>query len=483
MTRRSFLKGAAAAATAFPLVTIAGTKSSGRVLGANDTIRLAVAGIHGRGSGHIGELLGLKDEKVQIVALVDPDSSLFDSRKKTIRDKTGKEPVCVQDVRKVLEDKDVDGITIATPNHWHALMTIWACQAGKDVYVEKPISHEVAEGRRCVEAARRHKCMVQHGTQQRSMPSRAAEIAAVQSGKYGKLLVSKGYCCKPRWSIGTKPVGKPPAALDFDLWLGPAPEQPYHANLVHYNWHWFWDFGNGDVGNQGVHEMDVARWAIKGATLPTKVWGLGGRLGYQDQGQTPSTELAVMEFGDVLLVFETCGLVKDKEHPKGRPNTVKNEYYTTEGRICNGRFYANNGETGEALAKFEAKVTPGGPFGSWLRAMRSRKVEDLNADAEVAHYSAALCHLPNISYRLGEKVPFNKKTGRLGDNRQVVESFDSLRETLKDVGVKLEETEYTLGKVLTMDPKEERFTGEGAEAANALLTRAYRKGFVVPDKI
>ncbi|MFL5340274.1 MAG: Gfo/Idh/MocA family oxidoreductase, partial [Gemmataceae bacterium] len=160
MTRRSFLKGAAAA-SAFPLVTIAGTKSSGRVLGANDTIRIAVAGIHGRGSGHIGELLGLKDEKLQIVTLVDPDSSLFDSRKKTIRDKTGKEPTCVQDVRKVLEDKDVDAITIATPNHRHSLMTVWACQAGKDVYVEKPISHEVAEGRRCVEAARRHKRIVQ----------------------------------------------------------------------------------------------------------------------------------------------------------------------------------------------------------------------------------------------------------------------------------------------------------------------------------
>jgi predicted dehydrogenase len=482
MTRRSFLKGAAAAA-AFPLVTIAGTKSSGRVIGANDTIRVAVAGIHGRGNDHIKELLDLKNEKLEIVTLIDPDSSLFASHQKTIREKSGKEPTCVQDVRKVLEDKNIDAITIATPNHWHSLMTIWACQAGKDVYVEKPISHEVLEGRRCVEAARQNKRMVQHGTQQRSSSSRASEIAAVQSGKYGKLLVSKGYCCKPRWSIDTKPTGKPPAALDFDVWLGPAQEQPYHGNLVHYNWHWFWDFGNGDIGNQGVHEMDVARWAIKGATLPTKVWSLGGRFGYEDQGQTPNTEMAVMEFGDVLLVFEVRGLVSDSKHKVDFQPRVMNEFYTTEGRIANGRFYAKNGDKGEALTRPEVKVTPGGPFGSWLRAVRSRKVEDLNADVEVAHYSAALCHLPNISYRLGEKVSFDKKTGRLGDNREVVETFENIRQNLKGVGVKLEETEYTVGKVLTMDPKEERFTGEGAEKANALLTRNYRKGFVVPEKV
>jgi predicted dehydrogenase len=485
MTRRSFLKGAAAAA-AFPLVTVAGTKSSGRVLGANDTIRIAVAGIHGRGKDHIAELLGLKDEKLEIVTLIDPDSSLFDSRKKTIRDKTGREPACVQDVRQALEDKNLDAITIATPNHWHSLMTVWACQAGKDVYVEKPLSHEVSEGRRAVEAARKYGRMVQHGTQQRSSAGRAAEIAAVQSGKYGKLLVSKGYCCKPRWSIGTKPAGDPPKALDFDLWLGPAQQQPYHANLVHYNWHWFWDFGNGDIGNQGVHEMDVARWAISGATLPSKVWSLGGRFAYEDQGQVPNTQLAVMEFGDVLLVFEVCGLVKDKEHPNGIPHNVKNEYYTTEGRISGGRFYAKNGDKGDKgqpLDKFEARVAPGGPFGSWLHAMRSRKVEDLNADVEVAHYSAALCHLPNISFRLGEKVPFDKKTGRLGDNREVVQAFENLRQDLKAVGVKLEETEYVLGKVLTMDAQAERFTGEGAEAANALLTRQYRKPFAMPTTV
>ena len=204
------------------------------------------------------------------MALIDIDTTQFANRKKQIKDKTGKDPAVYQDIRDALADDNIDAISIATCNHTHSLYTIWACQAGKDVYVEKPISHNVFEGRKCVEAARKYKCMVQHGTQQRSDQSRANEIAAVKSGKYGKLLVSKGYCCKPRWSIGFKPVQDPPSHINFDIWLGPAPMQPYHGNLVHYNWHWFWDFGSGDTGNQGVHEMDVARWAIDGPQCLTK---------------------------------------------------------------------------------------------------------------------------------------------------------------------------------------------------------------------
>jgi predicted dehydrogenase len=478
LTRRGFLQEAAATAAAFPIVAVSGTKSSGRVIGANEAVRVAVAGINGRGKAHIGGFLGLPN--VRVTHLVDPDSSLFDSRSKPILDKGG-DPVCVQDIRKVLDDKSVDVVSIATPNHWHSLMTVWACQAGKDVYVEKPLSHNVFEGRQCVVAARKHGRMVQHGTQSRSSAGKAAEIAAVHSGKYGKLLVAKGYCCKPRWSIGRKPEGPPPAHLAFDLWLGPAQARPYHGNLVHYEWHWFWDFGNGDIGNQGVHEMDVARWAIPGATLPTKVWSLGGRFAYDDQGQTPNTQMAVMEFGDVLLVFEVRGLVdrpKDKFPPK-----VGNEFYTTEGMIAKGQFYPKNGGKPEPLARAQVQVAPGGAFGSFLAAVRSRKVEDLNADVEHGHYSSALCHLANISYRLGSRVPFNGKSQALGDNKEVVATFENLRENLHGVGVKLEQTDYQLGRTLALDPKAERFTGEGAEQANALLTRDYRAPFVVPEKV
>src|SRR5437867_7480864 len=478
MTRRAFLKRAAAASAAIPLVALAGTNASGKVIGANDAIRVGIAGIHGQGSAHIEQYLGLHG--AQVTCLIDPDRSLFESRTKTVREKAGNEPTCVQDIRRALDDKNLDVISIATPNHWHSLITIWACQAGKDVYVEKPLSHLFAEGRGCIEAARKYGRIVQHGTQQRSSASRANEIAAVHSGKYGRLLVSKGYCCKPRWSIGRKPVQPPPRHLAFDLWLGPAPRQPYHGNLVHYNWHWFWDFGNGDIGNQGVHEIDVARWAIKGATLPTKVWSLGGRFAYDDQGQAPNTLMAVYEYGDVLLVFEVRGLV-DK-HPDFKFK-VLNEYYTTEGMITNGQFHPRNGGKPEPLTRFDVKVTPGGAWGSFLHAVRSRKVEDLNADVEHGHYSSALCHLANISYRLGEQVPFDGRANRLGDNREVVETFRNLQENIQGVGVSLAETSYRLGRVLGFDPKREHFVGRGAKPANALLTRNYRKPYVVPEKV
>ncbi len=477
LTRRTFVKATAASAV-FPLFTVAGTKASGRVIGANDTIRVGVAGINGRGGAHIDEFVGMKN--VEVAYLIDPDSSLFASRTKKVQDRAGNTPKCVQDVREALEDKNLDAVSVATCNHWHSLIGVWACQAGKDAYIEKPISHNVFEGRQVAEAAKKYNRVVQHGTQQRSSEGRAREIAAIHSGKYGKLLVSKGYCCKPRWSIGMKKVENPPKHLDFNLWLGPAPEQPYHGNLVHYNWHWFWDFGNGDTGNQGVHEMDVARWAIKDATLPKSVWSLGGRFlpGEEDQGQTPNMQLAVYDYGDTLLVFETRGLVAKEGAP---PQKVANEYYTTEGVIRDGKFYPNNGGAAEPIKGEEAHVTPGGSFGSFIAAMRSRKPEDINADAEVGHYSSALCHLGNISYRLGESQPFSKQAQSIGDNKQVVEAFNNLRENLKAVKINLDETTYDLGRTLTFNAKTERF--ENDDEANALLTRKYRAPFVVPEQV
>ena len=220
-TRRSFLKRTAAASAAATF-TIAGTKASGRVIGANDTIRMGVAGIHGRGQSHIGAYLGM--DKVQVTHLIDPDSSLFKARSEKVKKANGNTPKCFQDIREALEDKELDGVSIATTNHWHAPITVWACQAGKDVYVEKPCSHNVFEGRKAVEAARKYKRIVQHGTQSRSSGGIANQVALAKSGKYGKLLVVKGYCCKPRWSIGFKPVTEPPKELDFDLWLGPGPQ-------------------------------------------------------------------------------------------------------------------------------------------------------------------------------------------------------------------------------------------------------------------
>ncbi len=482
LTRRDFIKTSVAASTAFGLFTVAGTKASGRVLGANDTIRVGVAGIRGRGRSHIDAFSrDLKDQNVQVTYLIDPDTRLFAERKSLVTAQ-GNDPKTVKDIREALDDKNLDVVSVATCNHWHSLITIWACQAGKDVYVEKPISHNVFEGRKCVEAAARYGRVVQHGTQQRSSVERAREIAAVQSGKYGKLLVSKGYCCKPRWTIGTKPTSAPPTELDFNIWLGPAPEQPYHANLVPYNWHWFWDTGNGDIGNQGVHEMDVARWAIKDSTLPKSVWSLGGRFGYKDQGQTPNTQMAVFDYGDALLVFEVRGLVDNPERGNV-PRRVGNEFYTTEGVIRDRRFYRDGKGDGEPVVGPEVRVTPGDAFGSFIRAVRSRKPEDVNANAETAHYSAALCHLANISYRLGASAPFDKAAGSIGDNKLVVETFNNLRDNLKAIGENLQETTYQLGRTLQFDPKAEKFVGEGANEANPLLTRNYRPPFVVPAQV
>jgi predicted dehydrogenase len=478
LTRRCLLQTGVAASVAFPLFTISGTKASGQVLGANDAVRVAVCGINGRGGAHISELS--KVGNVRLAWLVDPDSRLFEGNIKTVSEKYGAEPNCVQDVRRALEDKELNAVTVATPNHWHSLISIWACQAEKDVYVEKPLSHNIYEGRKLVEAAKKYKRVVQHGTQSRCSGGKAREIAAVQSGKYGKLLVSKGYCCKPRWSIGVKEPSGPPAGLDWDIWLGPAAQREYHGNLVHYNWHWFWETGNGDTGNQGVHEIDIARWAIKGATLPKSVWSLGGRFAYEDQGQTPNTQLAVFDYDDALLVFETRGLVGKNDIP----SKVSNEYYTTEGVIREGRFFAKGSDKGEGLkVDGEVQVAPGGAFGSFIAAVRSRDMQAVNCDAEVGHYSSALCHLANISYRLGEKAPYDAAARRIGDNKQVVEAFDNIADNLKAVGVKLEETDYTVGPLLGFDGKIERFVGERSEQANAYLSRDYRAPYIVPETV
>src|SRR5262245_3173495 len=249
-TRRHFLKTAA---------TLTLMTRPERIFGANDRVRVGVCGLRGRGKDHIDAFA--KVPNVEIAALCDVDEGILNKR----RGEVGGAVRTFADVRRLLDDASIDAISIATPNHWHALITIWACQAGKDVYVEKPCSHNIHEGRIALEAARRYDRIVQHGTQSRSSAHWALAVAAIQSGKLGKLLVSRGLCYKPRASIGFKPNTNPPEHLDFNLWLGPASRQPFNANLVHYNWHWFWEFGNGDIGNQGVHQMDIARWLIPGS--------------------------------------------------------------------------------------------------------------------------------------------------------------------------------------------------------------------------
>jgi predicted dehydrogenase len=442
--------------------------------GANDRIRVALVGINGRGVAHLHEYCRMKN--VEVAYLVDPDTRLFASRAAMVEKLGGNTPKCVQDLRRVLDDKDLDVVSIAAPNHWHSLLAIWACQAGKDVYVEKPCSHNVFEGRKLVDAARKYNRIVQHGTQSRSSALWAKQVAAVRSGKYGRLLVSYGYASKPRRSIGVASPKKPPKQLDFDLWLGPAPHQPYHENLVHYNWHWFWDFGNGEIGNQGAHQMDVARWALPDGARPTGVISLGGRFGYKDQGQTPNTQLTVIDFGGPKIVFEDRGLVT------GKTAKVTNEFYTDEGVIKDGMFFAKEKEDGEALADVEFSVHPHGPFGNFIDCVRSRNRENLNAEILEGHLSAMLCHLGNISYQLGAAAQFPLKSDTLGDDRMVGEAFESMKRHLtKAANLNLADVPYWLGRKLAFDAAAEKFVGDSQ--ADRRLKGPLREPYVVPESV
>lgn len=477
ITRRHFLK-TSTLATVGATVAISGTNVGARVIGSNDRINVAVAGINGRGSSHIGEYTGMKN--VQVATLIDPDSRLFTNKSKMVKDKGGNDPTCVKDFRTALDDKNIDAISIATTNHWHAPMTIFACMAGKDVYVEKPCSHNVHEGRIAVEAARKFGRIVQHGTQNRAS-SRWAQLAEYAAdGSLGKLHISRGLCYKRRGSIGIKPHTEPPKDLDWNLWLGPAKEQPYHANLVHYNWHWFWDFGNGDIGNQGVHEMDKARWMIPGATLPKRVLSLGGRFGYTDQAEVPNTQIAFFDYGPdkPMILFEVRGLPSKSFHSQ----TVGNMMHFEAGIVAGqGTFIPKDENKPAELPKVTGKPrVGGGQFSNFIHCMRTRKVDELHADILEGHYSSALIHIANISYRLGEEAPFNKQNKAIGDNKEVVETFDRMQEHLKENGVKLEETNYRVGRMLNFDAATEKFVGD--EQANALLTREYRAPFTIPEK-
>jgi predicted dehydrogenase len=461
-TRRTFLTGSAAAIGAG--FAIGGTKAGARILGANDTINVAVAGLNGRGGSHVGGFAEL--EGVRVSHLVDPDTRTFARRITQAEEKGGSTPGVCQDLREVLDDPSVDAVSIATPNHWHALMTIWACQAGKDVFVEKPSSHNVFEGRVAVDAARKHDRIVQHGTQGRSSRAWANLLEITRSGHYGKLLASRALCYKNRGSIGQKPTGDPPSEVDFSLWLGPAQEEPFHGNLVH-----------GDIGNQGVDQMDVARWMIPDATLPTSVVSLGGRFGYEDQGETPNTQVAVMDFDGTQLIFEVRGL----ETEPYRDQKVGNILHYEEGVVVGNRFYPGGEGDGEPLPEVEASRGPGkGHYGNFIEAVRSRKQDDLNADILEGHYSSALCHLANISYRLGVPESFGSIGGAIGDDDRAAEAIDRMCEHLKDDnGLTLDGMQYILGRRLRVDTEAERFRDD--DEANALLTRTYRPPFVVSE--
>jgi predicted dehydrogenase len=429
-TRRTFLQASG-------LTALAAT----RAWGANDRINIAVVGVGGRGRDHIKTYAKLSD--AHIYALCDVDQANLERGVALAQKLTGEKPKTYEDMKDVFADKEVHAVSMPLPNHWHALAAVWAVQAGKDVYVEKPACHDPYEGRQMVAAARKYNRMMQVGSQSRSIAHKKRAIQMLHDGVIGEVYMARGLCFKRRKSIGHTPNEPVPPGVDWDKFLGPAPMIPFSKNRFLYNWHWFWDTGNGDIGNQGVHEMDIARWGL-GVDLPTSVVSSGGKYIYDDDQQTPNTELARFGYGKKELVFEVRGLQTGKEADlsKSESNCIGNLFYGSEGWMAlDGEGYRiYKGEPEGKLvqqAKYEEPVmTDTAPhMANFLAAVRSRKYQDLNADVDIGRISADLCHLANISYRRG-------------------------------------------GRLLTFDPKTEKFADS---EANAMAHPAYRKPYIIPQ--
>ncbi|NLX12507.1 MAG: Gfo/Idh/MocA family oxidoreductase [Phycisphaerales bacterium] len=466
LNRRTFLKGAVGTAGSVATLNLFGRKASAQISGANERLRIAVVGINGQGRNHFNNYSKMED--VEVAWVVDTDKRLLKDA-----------PNTTTDIRKALEDKNLDAISVATPNHWHSMMVVLAAQAGKHCYVEKPASHDIHEGRVALAAWKKYGIVVQHGTQQRSDQKRADMIKAIHSGKYGKLAIAHGFCCKPRGSIGHKEPSAPPDWLDWNLWRGPAMIDQFHENLVHYNWHWFWKTGNGDMNNQGTHQLDVAFWALEpGQTAPVRAMAMGGRFAWDDQGETPNTMFAVAEYPNGQKVFFNVRNV----NYEGYTAEVKNNFYFEDGGKIIKETYISPSGAEEPVVGEPAEITPGGQFGSFIHACRAGKPEMSNCDMEVAHYSSLLGHVMNNSYRLGRKVPFNQKAGRFGDDKLAYEEFMKVHEIMRDgVGVPEDKAEYVVGPLLSFDGQTERFVGEHAEDANKLLRDPRNKEFDIPE--
>lgn len=399
-------------------------KSYASVIGANDRVNVAVIGIHGMGQNHIQGYSKLKN--VRVAALCDVDSNLFDPQiKKYFTDKKLKKPKVFTDLRKLYEDKDIDAVSIVTPNHWHTLAAIWAIQAGKHVSVEKPCCHNFYEGRKLVEAAEKYNVIVQDGAEQRSNRCAQSMAEFLHGGKLGEVYMAKGLCYKWRDTIGKTPDGPVPPGVDYDLWLGPAPKRPFSKNRFHYNWHWNWDYGNGDMGNQGVHEMDIARWGL-GVTLPTKISAAGGHLMFEDDQQTPNNLITVFEFpnsggaGDKkkILQFEVRHWITNREGINSENPQADNTYMVSSDNTVGNLFFGSKGFMTKNVNEWQAFMgkerTPGEKgtglgdhYEDFIHAIRANDQKLAKGDIRDGFYSCALIHLGNISYRLGRSLEFD----------------------------------------------------------------------------
>ncbi|MEX0670374.1 MAG: Gfo/Idh/MocA family oxidoreductase [Pirellulales bacterium] len=484
VTRRRFVEGALSLATVAMArrgnsAEVAVATAPTRAAGPNEKIRVAVVGLCGRGKTHVSEWIANPD--AELVALADCDPVGLTKRAPELKD-LKRQPRCEQDFRRLLDDKSIDVISIATPNHWHAVMSVWAMQAGKDVYVEKPCSHTVEEGRVITQWARKLGRICQMGAQSRSMPGMREAIDFVRSGKIGDVRVAHALCYKRRPSIGLVDTPAPlPPGIDFDLWAGPAPKVVPIRKQLHYDWHWNRVTGNGDLGNQNPHEIDKARWGLGKRDLPRRVVSLGGRLGYVDNGDTANTQVTLFHWDDALIISDVRGL--EIETPPtiarqaGRVG-VANIWWGTTGYVVTPKY--NGGVAfdydGNELAQWSGG-TDQLHFANFVSGVRSRNPADLNLDIEEGHISSAVAHLGNVSWTLGEMVPNGTTPSLAASDEHVRETFASLEGHLAENGVDFAQTPLKLGRSLVIDPKTERSSDP---EANALFGREYRKGFELP---
>ena len=446
-SRRNFLKKASigvVAATVAPSVIGSEIITAPEILdesvkGANDRIRIAVLGVNGRGQTHIEEIMKIaKEYNVELVALCDPDMDVLQKRANQFQKKYGTRLRIEQDFRKLYDDKEIDAVTLATPNHWHALQTIWACQAGKDVYVEKPATHNIYEGTKMIEAAYKYNRIVQHGVQLRSSVAIREAIEHLKNGLIGRVYMARGLVYRWRPDIGNKGVSKKPENLDYDLWCGPAPMVPFTENLVHYNWHWHWNYGNGDVGNQGIHETDLCLWGLGLDHLPERITSMGGKFLWDDCKEVPEIQTSIYHYPKEkkIIQFEVRNWCTNLEDGAG----VGNIFYGDKGYMVIKGYDTYETYLGEKREKGPSR-SEGGEltrhFQNWIDAIRARDMSIQTAPVQTGHLSSALAHLGNIAYRLGKQL-----------------QFDSVAE---------------------------RFIGDGENEANAMLSRDYRAPYVLPE--
>lgn len=501
-SRRTFLKTTALAGIGVGAgSSFLSAANWSRVVGANDRINIGVVGVRNQGAWAHLEDSYLIFPNVDVIALCDPDLDSIDRGSRIMYEKGARPAKAYTDIRKMLENKEIDAISIATPNHWHALATVWACQAGKDVCVEKPVSHNIWEGRKMVEAAKKYGRVVQADLDMRSNTKVDAAVKYVQSGALGKIEFCHSWVYKRRESIGNvkKSGGYIPRTVDYDLYCGPAPMGPLPRINLHYDWHWQWDFGCGEIGNNGPHHLDLCRRVLGHNDLPSRVITFGGRYGYKDDGETPNTSITLFDYKTAPILFEVRGFSRSKDDPamdsfktttkKGvklfyewdskNPNT-SNIIVCEHGFVDMGKQIAYDND-GKKIKEFDGEQV--NSVLNFLKAVRSRKEEDIKTPIVEGHLSACLSHMGNISYRVGKEASYEEVNDVFKKDYEILNALERTNQHLIANGLNLKELPVVLGPWLEMDSNTERFTGEYAEKANKFISREYREPFVIRDQV